>query len=463
MTESYLCKLNIGERVAALADECEARLADAFAPLSAVCEANLHKVLHAFAKNRLSDTHFGFTTGYGYDDAGREVTERVFADVFGAEAALVRTQIVSGTHAIAIVFQGLLRPGDKLLYCTGAPYDSLWATVGIGQGGRPPAATSDGDPPAGMTYGDSSVDVGAVDPARSHAPSQGSLADFGISYGEVALTPTGDIDYDALADVLKDPSVRMAAVQRATGYSERPALTIEKIAQWASFVKERRPDVILMADNCYGEFLELQEPTDVGVDIMAGSLIKNPGGGLALSGGYVAGRADLVEQASYRLTCPGIGGECGLTFGQTRTILQGLFLAPRTVTDALKGAILCGEVFSRLGFPVFPAAGEARSDIIETIRLGSPEALIAFCEGIQAASPVDAFVSPVPGDMPGYADPVIMASGAFVSGSSIELSADGPLRPPYNAYFQGGLTYEHAKLGVMSAAQRLVDKGLATV
>ncbi|MCL1896191.1 MAG: methionine gamma-lyase family protein [Clostridiales bacterium] len=413
----------IGEAVSALADECEAALSGRFSALGDACEANQYKVLAAFSKNRLSDTHFGFATGYGYDDPGRAVTERVFADVFGAEAALVRTQIVNGTHALSIVFSGILRPGDKLLYCTGAPYDSLWSTVGL----------------------------------RGAGEGQGALKEFGIGYAEAGLTPEGGFDFAALETALEDPSVRMAAVQRATGYSERPAVTVDMIGQWARFVKERRPDVILMADNCYGEFLECREPTDAGVDIMAGSLIKNPGGGLALSGGYVAGRADLVEKVSYRLTCPGIGGECGLTFGQTRTMLQGLFLAPRTVTDALKGAILCGAVFERLGFEVFPGTDDERSDIIETVRLGSPEALSAFCRGIQAVSPVDAFVRPEPGDMPGYEDKVIMASGAFVTGSSIELSADGPLRPPYNVYFQGGLTYEHAKLGVMSAAQHIIN------
>jgi cystathionine beta-lyase family protein involved in aluminum resistance len=327
------------------------------------------------------------------------------------------------------VFSGILRPGEKLLYCTGAPYDSLWSTVGLNGAGK----------------------------------GQGALSDFGIGYEQVDLTQGGDFDFVALDSALNDKNVRMAAAQRATGYSERPAITIEKIEKWAKYVKEKRPDVVLMIDNCYGEFLETLEPTDVGVDIMAGSLIKNPGGGLALSGGYIAGRADLVEKVSYRLTCPGIGGECGLTFGQTRTILQGLFLAPRTVTDAVKGAMLCGAVFDKLGFEVFPGADDVRSDIIETVRLGSAEALIAFCRGIQAVSPVDAFVKPEPGEMPGYEDKVIMASGAFVTGSSIELSADGPLRPPYNVYFQGGLTYEHAKLGVMSAAQRLIDEGLVSL
>jgi len=430
MAEEKAVRLNafgISDGISLLTDECEAALSDRFASLGEVCEANQYKVLAAFSKNRLSDTHFGFATGYGYDDPGREVTEKIFADVFGAEAALVRTQIVNGTHAISTVFSGVLRPGEKLLYCTGAPYDSLRSSIGLdGQG-------------AG----------------------QGALSEFGIGYEQVDLTPEGGFDYEALEKALSDPAIKMAAIQRATGYSDRPAITIEKISEWADFVKTKRPDIVLMADNCYGEVLETEEPTDVGVDIMAGSLIKNPGGGLALSGGYIAGRADLVAKASYRLTCPGIGGECGLTFGQTRAILQGLFLAPRTVTDAVKGAMLCAAVFDRLGFKVFPAAKDERSDIVQAVCLGSEEALVAFCQAVQSVSPVDAFVRPEPWEMPGYNDKIIMASGAFVTGSSIELSADGPLRPPYNAYFQGGLTYEHAKLGVMSAAQSLIDRGLA--
>jgi len=429
MMNKRLAGFGICEGVASFTSDCETALAPHFAALGTVCETNQYKVLDAFAKNRLSDTHFGFATGYGYDDPGRDVTERIFADVFGAESALVRTQIVSGTHAISLVFSAILRPGEKLLYCTGAPYDSLVSTIGIDGAGT----------------------------------GQGALSDFGIGYEQVDLTSDGGFDYPAIEKALADPAVRMTGIQRATGYSERPAITIENISEFAQFVKTLRPDVIIMADNCYGEFLETEEPTDVGIDIMAGSLIKNPGGGLALSGGYIAGKADLVEKASYRLTCPGIGGECGLTFGQTRTMLQGLFLAPRTVTDAVKGAMLCAAVFKKLGYRVFPDPEDARSDIVQTVTLGSPEALVTFCKAIQAASPVDAFVSPEPWEMPGYKDKVIMASGAFVTGSSIELSADGPLRPPYNAYFQGGLTYEHAKLGVMSAAQSLIDAGLADI
>ena len=424
-----LTDIGISAGVAALTEECESVLENRYSELREICETNQYKILSSFIKNRLSDTHFGFTTGYGYGDPGRDVTERIFADIFGTESSLVRTQIVCGTHALSIVFSGNLRPGDKLLYCTGAPYDSLWSAVGLN----------------GMGAG------------------QGALSDFGIGYSQTDLREDGDFDFEALESALQDKSVRMAAAQRSTGYSERPAINIEKIKKWADFVKERRPDVILMVDNCYGEFLETKEPTEVGVDIMAGSLIKNPGGGLALSGGYVAGREELVEKAAYRLTSPGIGKECGLTFGQTRAILQGLFIAPRTVMDALKGSMLCGEVFKRMGFYVYPDSGDKRSDIVETIRLRSPEALTAFCRGIQAVSPVDSFIRPEPWEMPGYEDKVIMASGAFVTGSSIELSADGPLRPPYNVYFQGGLTFEHSKLGVMSAAQKLIDEGLAAI
>jgi cystathionine beta-lyase family protein involved in aluminum resistance len=330
---------------------------------------------------------------------------------------------VNGTHALADAFFGALRPGDELIYCTGSHYDTLHAVIGLrGEG-------------------------------------MGSLADFGVSFRQVDLTPEGRIDLAALSAAISDKT-RMVCLQRATGYAWRRAITIDEIAEWVRFVKGLRADLICMVDNCYGEFLDDREPTAVGADLMAGSLIKNPGGGLALTGGYVAGRADLVQAAAYRMTCPGIGDECGLTFGQTRTMLQGLFLAPGVVNGAVRGAMLCAKVFEDLGYAVRPGPEEARSDIITAVRLGSPEALIAFCEGIQAAAPIDAHVKPEPWDMPGYEDPVIMAAGAFVQGSSIELSADGPLRPPYTVYFQGGLSYDHAKFGVIKALQALKDKGL---
>ncbi|MDR1815427.1 MAG: methionine gamma-lyase family protein [Clostridiales Family XIII bacterium] len=456
------------DRITALAREAERAAQGLFAPIEAVAERNLSKVLGAFRANRLSDTHFGWATGYGYDDAGRAVTEKIFADVFGAEAALVRTQIVNGTHAIALCFFGVLRPGEKLLYCTGAPYDTLRPVIG----NRLDSATTPlrGSAQNDNTGGSESSDAGGrMPPLREsgNSASDGSLADFGVGYAQADLAPDGGFDWDGIAAALADPTVKMAAIQRATGYSDRPALTMDKIAAWARFVRARRPDVVLFCDNCYGEFLDVCEPTRIcldsrvsGVDLIAGSLIKNPGGGLALSGGYVAGKKEMVDKISFRLTCPGIGGDCGLTFGQTRTVLQGLFLAPRTVADAVKGAILCGKVFETLGYRVFPKPAEPRSDIVQAVEMGSPEALVAFCEGIMAASPVDSFVTPEPWDMPGYADKVVMASGAFVTGSSIELSADGPLRPPYNVYFQGGLVYEHAKIGIQSALQRLLEKGL---
>jgi cystathionine beta-lyase family protein involved in aluminum resistance len=310
-----------------------------------------------------------------------------------------------------------------LIYCTGNPYDTLEEVIGIRGEGR------------------------------------GSLKDFGITYKQVELRADGTIDLEALRAAISSKT-RMITVQRATGYGWRKAITIPEIEEWARFVKSIRPDLICMVDNCYGEFLDTQEPTEVGADVVAGSLIKNPGGGLALTGGYIAGRSDLIESISYRMTSPGIGGECGLTFGQTRTMLQGLFIAPKTVNGAVKGAILCAKVFENLGFDVCPKPEDRRSDIIEAVKLGSPEAVVAFCEGIQAAAPIDSHVTPVPWDMPGYEDPVIMAAGAFVQGSSIELSADAPIRAPYIVYFQGGLTYEHSKFGVIKALQALYEKKL---
>ena len=416
-------EFHIDGRILDLVEEAEAAVSPGFAALSDIMAHNQYKVLAAFAKNRVSDSHFAWNTGYGYDDAGKGVLSRVFADAFGAEDALVRPIIVNGTQALAIAFFGVLRPGDELIYCTGSPYDTLHAVIGLrGKG-------------------------------------MGSLADFGVSYKQVELTPDGRIDLAALRDAISDRT-RMVCLQRATGYAWRRAITMDEIGEWARFVKGLRADLICMVDNCYGEFLDCVEPTAVGVDLMAGSLIKNPGGGLALTGGYVAGKAALVEAAAHRMTCPGIGDECGLTFGQTRTMLQGLFLAPKTVNGAVRGAMLCAKVFESLGYEVCPGPEEERSDIITAVRLCSPEALIAFCEGVQAAAPIDAHVRPLPWDMPGYADQVIMAAGAFVQGSSIELSADGPLRPPYNVYFQGGLSYEHAKFGIINALQSLANKGL---
>jgi len=419
-------ELRISPKVLDIINEAEKEIEGQFAYLDDIMAYNQYKVLTAFQENRISDSHFAYNTGYGYDDAGREKLERVYADVFRAEAALVRPIIVNGTHALTLTLTGILRPGDELIYCTGKPYDTLEEVIGIRGEGK------------------------------------GTMKEFGITYKQVELAADGSIDLEALKEAI-GPNTRMVTCQRATGYGWRKAITVDEIEKWAAFVHEINPDIVCMVDNCYGEFLDVKEPTEVGADIMAGSLIKNPGGGLALTGGYVAGRQDLVDQISYRMTSPGIGGECGLMFDQTRTMFQGFFMAPKVVNGAVKGACLCAKVFEKLGYPVSPKAEDKRSDIIETVQLGSAEAVCAFCEGIQAAAPIDSFVKPVPWAMPGYDDEVIMAAGAFIGGSSIELSADAPIRPPYNVYFQGGLTYEHSKFGVIKALQALYDQNLVTL
>jgi cystathionine beta-lyase family protein involved in aluminum resistance len=403
-------------------EKAEKALSSRFLAQNEIKTINQYKVIRAFQKHRLADMHFGWNTGYGYNDAGREETERIYAEIFGTEAALVRPTIVNGTHALAVTLLGILRPGDELIYCTGGPYDTLEEVIGI------------------------------------RGKNKGSLIDFGITYKEVDLLPDGSIDLEALSKAI-GPKTRMVSVQRSTGYAWRPAITIPQIQEWAAFVHNINPDIICMVDNCYGEFLDIKEPTDVGADVMAGSLIKNPGGGLALSGGYVAGRNDLIEMVSYRMTCPGIGGECGLTFGQTRGVLQGMFLAPSVVNSAAKGAMLCGQIYHELGYRTCPGPDTPRSDIIQAVELGSEESVVAFCRGIQAAAPVESFVTPEPWDMPGYEDKVVMAAGAFVQGSSIELSADGPIRPPYIVYFQGGLTYDHSRLGVIMSLEYLRRAG----
>ena len=423
-TNQLLCeKFKIDQKVLQIIEEAERDTASQFTELDDKTAYNQYKILSAFQKNRISDMHFNWNTGYGYDDAGRAALERLYADVFHTEAALVRPTIVNGTHALAITLLGILRPGDELIYCTGRPYDTLEEVIGIrGEG-------------------------------------NGSLKDYGISYKQVELLPDGSIDLEGLKKAISDKT-RMVTVQRATGYGWRKAITIEEIRRWATAVKEWNPQIVKMVDNCYGEFLDIKEPTDVGADVIAGSLIKNPGGGIALTGGYVAGRQDLIDKIQYRMTCPGIGGECGLTFGQTRSMFQGMFLAPKVVNGAVKGAILCGRVYEKLGYEICPGVTDTRSDIIQAIRLGSKEAVVAFCEGVQAAAPIDSHVMPIPWDMPGYESQVVMAAGAFVQGSSIELSADAPIRPPYNVYFQGGLTYEHAKFGVIKSLDTLLKKDL---
>lgn len=423
-TEKLLTEsMGISDRVLNHVKEAEKEVEGLFTKVNDIMAFNQYKVLDVFQKSRISDMHFSWNTGYGYNDPGREALESVYAKIFKAEAALVRPIIVNGTHALTLMLAGVLRPGDELIYCTGSPYDTLWDVIGLRGEGK------------------------------------GSLKDYGISYNQVELKDDGSIDLDAVGKAIS-PKTKAVAVQRATGYGWRKAITIDEIEKWVNYCKDINPDIICMVDNCYGEFLETKEPTEVGVDILAGSLIKNPGGGLALSGGYVAGREDLIELVSYRMTSPGIGGECGLTFGQSRTMFQGLFMAPLVVSGAVKGAILCAKVFENLGYEVCPKPEDQRSDIIEAVKLGSPEAVIAFCEGIQAAAPIDSHVQPIPWEMPGYEDEVIMAAGAFIQGSSIELSADAPIREPYVVYFQGGLTYEHSKFGVLKAMQAMEDKKL---
>lgn len=415
-------EMNIDEKVLDLVSDAEDEIKDIFDELDDITAFNQYKVLNAFQKNKVSDTHFNWNTGYGYDDSGRDTLEKIYADIFKTEAAIVRPIIVNGTHALTLTLTGILRPGDELIYCTGAPYDTLEEVIGIRGEGK------------------------------------GSLKEFGITYKQVELTGDGDIDFKALNDAIT-PRTRMVSAQRATGYGWRKAITIEQLSELATFVKNINPEIICMADNCYGEFLDVKEPTEVGIDVIAGSLIKNPGGGLALTGGYIVGRQDLIDSISYRMTSPGIGKECGLMFGQTRAMMQGLFMAPKVVNGALKGAILCSRVFEKMGFDTCPKSDDERSDIIEAVKLESPDAMVAFCEGIQQAAPVDSYVKPVPWDMPGYEDPVVMAAGAFVQGSSIELSADGPIREPYIVYFQGGLTYEYSKIGVIKALQALLEQG----
>lgn len=421
-TYDYLMnEMRIDKDVLEQIDRAEKEVIPIFQELDDIMEYNQFKVLNTFQKCRISDRHFNWNTGYGYNDIGREALEETYATLFNTEDAIVRPLIVNGTHALTLTLRGILRPGDELIYATGGPYDTLEEVIGI------------------------------------KGENNGSLKDFNIHYKQVELTDDGKINLKELEKQITDKT-KMITIQRATGYSWRKAITIDEIEECVQYIKKNNPHIVFMVDNCYGEFLDTKEPTDVGVDVMAGSLIKNPGGGLALSGGYIVGRKDLIEQISYQMTSQGIGKECGLTFGQTRNIFHGLFIAPKTVNGAVKGAILCAKVFENLGYETCPKYNEKRSDIIECVKLGSPEAIIAFCEGIQAAAPVDSYVTPVPWEMPGYDSQVIMAAGAFVQGSSIELSADAPIREPYIVYFQGGITYEHSKYGVIKAMQTMKEK-----
>ena len=384
-------------------------------------EYNQIKVLRAFQEENISDMHFTNSSGYGYDDIGRDSLDKVYARIFNAEAAIVRPHFVNGTHAIGAALFGNLRPNDKLLAVSGKPYDTLHNIIGIS--------------------GEENI---------------GSLKEYGVNYGQVDLTADGKFDFDTIKEELKDPTVKVIHIQRSTGYGWRKAFLVSEIGEVISFIKEIRNDVSIFVDNCYGEFIDVIEPTDVGADLIAGSLIKNIGGGLAPAGGYIVGKKELVEQASYRLTIPGIGGECGATFGLMRTMFQGLFMAPHITMEALKGAIFCARIMELAGFEVLPKYNDKRSDIIQAIKFGDPQKVINFCKGIQHGSPIDSHVECEPWAMPGYKDEVIMAAGAFIQGSSIELSADAPIREPYIAYLQGGLTFDHAKIGILISLNNII-------
>ena len=420
--KEYYLQLGIDEKVYNFCSEVEANLKDRFEEIDKIAEQNQIKVIKAMQEARFAEEHLGGTTGYGYNDAGREAVEEIYANVFGTEDALVRQQITCGTHALAIALSANLRPGDEILSPVGKVYDTLEGVIGV-------------------------------------RPSKGSLAEFGITYKQVDLLPNGDFDFEKIKKSINE-NTKLIEIQRSKGYDVRPTLSVEKIGEVIKFIKEIKPDVICMVDNCYGEFVELIEPSQVGADMVVGSLIKNPGGGLAPIGGYICGTKECIENCAYRLTSPGLGKEVGASLGVTRDIAQGLFLAPTVTAAALKGAIFAANIYEKLGFKTVPDSKESRHDIIQAVEFGKPELIQAFCEGIQAAAPVDSFVTPVPWDMPGYDSQVIMAAGAFVSGASIELSADAPMKEPYAVYFQGGLTYPHAKFGIMMSLQKIVEKGL---
>lgn len=421
MKEMYE-QLGISSQVYDFGKKIEDSLKERFEEFDRVAEYNQMKVLLAMQKNRVSEECFGASSGYGYNDFGRDTLEKVYADTFHTEACLVRPQIACGTHALAIALFGNLRPGDEMLAPAGKPYDTLEEVIGI-------------------------------------RPSKGSLAEYGISYRQVDLLSDGTFDYENIKKSINEKT-RLVAIQRSKGYQTRPSFSVKQIGELIAFVKNIKPDVICMVDNCYGEFVDTIEPSDVGADMIVGSLIKNPGGGLAPIGGYIAGKNECIENCAYRLTSPGLGKEVGASLGVMQSFYQGLFLAPTVVSGALKGAIFAANIYEELGFPVIPNGSESRHDIIQAVEFGTPDGVIAFCKGIQAAAPVDSYVSPEPWAMPGYDSDVIMAAGAFVQGSSIELSADGPIKPPYAVYFQGGLTWTHAKLGILMSLEKLVQGGL---
>lgn len=421
-TNSIYNQLGVSDKVLRFGQEVLAGLSDQFRHIDQVAEFNQAKVIAAMQKNRVNATHFNLSTGYGYDDEGRDNLERVYADCFGTEAALVRPQITCGTHALALALGANLLPGDELLSPVGGPYDTLEEVIGI-------------------------------------RPSPCSLKEYGVSYRQVDLLPDGGFDYDGIRAAINEKT-KLITIQRSKGYATRPSYSVEEIGKLIAFCKECKPDVLCMVDNCYGEFVETQEPTNVGADMVVGSLIKNLGGGLAPTGGYICGRKECIERCAYRLSAPGLGREVGANLGLLTSFYQGLFLAPTVVSSAVRGAVFAAACYEKLGFRVVPGSGETRRDIIQAVELGSREAMVAFCKGIQSAAPVDSYVTPEPWAMPGYESEVIMAAGAFVQGASIELSADGPIRPPYAVYFQGGLTWFHAKLGILMSIQKLLDAGI---
>ena len=419
------CNMGISEQIYDFSENILKGLKERFEKIDENAEYNQMKVLQAMQKNKVAEMHLSGTTGYGYNDEGRDTLEQVYADLFKTEAALVRPQIMCGTHALNIALSANLRPGDELLSPVGKPYDTMDEIIGI-------------------------------------RPSKGSLAEYGITYKQVDLLEDGSFDFENIKKAINEKT-KLVTIQRSKGYASRPTLSVERIGELISFIKGIKPEVICKVDNCYGEFVELIEPSEVGADMIVGSLIKNPGGGLAPCGGYIAGTKECIEQAAFRLSSPGLGKEVGATLGVNQSFYQGLFLAPTVVAGALKGAIFAANAYEKLGFKVIPNSTESRHDIIQAVELNTPEGLIAFCKGIQSAAPVDSFVTPEPWAMPGYDADVIMAAGAFVQGSSIELSADGPLKPPYSVYFQGGLTWYHAKLGIMMSMQKMYEKGLINI
>ena len=421
MREMYK-NMGICDEVYDYCDNIIKSLHDRFEEIDKNAEYNQMKVIKAMQDNKVAEMHLSGTTGYGYNDDGRDTLEKIYSDIYKTEDALVRPQIICGTHALNVALSSNLRPGDELLSPVGKPYDTMDEIIGI-------------------------------------RPSKGSLAEYGITYAQVDLLPDGGFDYEGIKNAINERT-KLVTIQRSKGYASRPTLSVERIGELISFIKSIKPDVICMVDNCYGEFVERIEPSEVGADMIVGSLIKNPGGGLAPCGGYIAGKKDCVEQAAYRLSSPGLGKEVGATLGVNQSFYQGLFLSPVVVAGALKGAIFAANVYEKAGFVVRPDGSEPRYDIIQAVELGSADGLLAFCKGIQAAAPVDSFVTPEPWPMPGYDSDVIMAAGAFVQGSSIELSADGPLKEPYSVFFQGGLTWYHAKLGIMMSVQKMFEKDL---